>query len=178
MGDPRKTRKKYTTPGHPWNKARIEEEKALVKDYGLRNKKEVWRMASFLKNAQMQAKRLIVTTTKQAEIEKQNLVNKLKRYGLVSESSSIEDILGLTLKDILDRRLQSILLKRGLARTVKQSRQFIVHGHVKVGDKLIDSPSFLVPVSDEETICFMDRSSLSNSEHPERSIPEKVEKKK
>ena len=40
MGDPRKLRKKYYPPSHPWQKIRIDEEKILMKDYGFKNKKE------------------------------------------------------------------------------------------------------------------------------------------
>ena len=41
MGSPKKQRKKYSKPSHPWQKARIEEEKALKKEYSFKNKKEL-----------------------------------------------------------------------------------------------------------------------------------------
>jgi hypothetical protein len=37
IGDPRKSRKKWERPGHPWIKARLEEEMRLLGAYGLRN---------------------------------------------------------------------------------------------------------------------------------------------
>ncbi|MDP7610203.1 MAG: 30S ribosomal protein S4, partial [Candidatus Woesearchaeota archaeon] len=44
MGDPKKQRKKYSKPSHPWQTERIEVEKVLMKEYGLKNKKEIWRV--------------------------------------------------------------------------------------------------------------------------------------
>ena len=44
MGDPRKTRKKYDTPQHPWQKERMDQESVFLKEYGLKNKKEIWKM--------------------------------------------------------------------------------------------------------------------------------------
>ena len=41
MGQPRKSRKKYNTPPHPWNAERIKNENKLMTKYGLKNKKEM-----------------------------------------------------------------------------------------------------------------------------------------
>ena len=41
MGNPKRHRKKYSTPAHPWQRARIEEERELSKEYGFKNKKEM-----------------------------------------------------------------------------------------------------------------------------------------
>ena len=49
MGDPKKQRKKYTTPRHPWQRDRLDEERQLLKDYGLKNKKELWKFESLLR---------------------------------------------------------------------------------------------------------------------------------
>jgi hypothetical protein len=48
MGDPKKIRKKFSKPRHPWQKARIEEEKVLVIGFGLKNKREVYRLNAMI----------------------------------------------------------------------------------------------------------------------------------
>jgi small subunit ribosomal protein S4 len=168
MGDPKKRRKLYSTPSHPWNKERIEEEKALIKEYGLKNKKEIWRHDSFLKDLSRRAKSLVTLKTKQDEIEKKRLLEKVKALGLAGENVDLGDILALTLRDILERRLQTQVYKKGLARSMKQSRQFITHRHVLVGANKMTIPSYLVTLSDEAQLIFTENSALSNAEHPER----------
>lgn len=168
MGDIKKNRKKYSKPSHPWQKIRIEEEREIFKEYGLKNKKELWKLTSLLTQFKDRAKKLVALKTKQAEKEKIELLSKIASLGLLEKNANLEDVLSLTLKDILNRRLQTILLKNNLTKTIKQSRQFIVHGHITIGDKKITSPSYLVLKKEETLINFVKSSSLSNIEHPER----------
>ena len=168
MGDPRKTRRKYEKPMHPWQRARIEKERGLIHQYGLKNKKEIWKMDSTRKSFAYQAKRLIAATSAQAEKERQLLFTRLTRLGLLSGSPRLDDVLSLSLEDVMNRRLQSLMVKKGLARTMKQARQFITHQHVMVGGKSITTPSYIVPITEEETISILPASSLSSVEHPER----------
>ena len=169
MGDPKRQRKKYSGPRHPWEKERIEEEKSLKAEYGFKNKKEIWKMRSLFKRFKNQAKQLIALKREQAEKEKSQLLGRLARIGLIQPGGDINAVLWLSFRSLLDRRLQTMLMKRGLARTVKQARQFIVHGHVKVSDKKITSPSYIVRVSEEPMISFSQGSSLSKADHPERA---------
>lgn len=180
MGDPRKIKKKYYSPPHPWERARIEEEKELIKKYAPKNKKEIWKMNSYLKDFQMQAKRLSRYRSSQAEKEKQLLLNRLVSLGLLTPKDNLTSVLTLALENIMDRRLQTIVFKRGLARSVKQARQFIVHEHIQVGNKVITSPSYLVLIKEEPTITFRNGSTLSDTNHPERVVKqaEKKEEKK
>jgi len=136
MGDPKKIRKKYTSPRHPWIKAKIESEKLIRLEFGTANKREIWKMETLLKNFKTQAKNLIILRTKQAQIETEHLFRRVK----------------------------------GLARTVKQARQFIVHQHVLVEGKKITSPSYLVSVKEESTIEFTTKSPLYDINHPERAM--------
>src|SRR3989338_1087415 len=138
-------------------------------------------MNSLLKKFFHQAKKLNTLSTKQSEREKNQLFKKLASLGLVKETSKLEDILNLTIRGILERRLQTMVYKKKLARSVKQARQFITHGHIFVGDKKMTIPSYLVKVGEESSINFSSTSSLSNAEHPERTILKekaKEEKKK
>ena len=173
MGDARRFRNKYARPGHPWQLARIEEEHALVKEFGLKTKRELWKADSKLKSFADQAKRLVALRTAQAEVERKQLTDRMSRLGLLPASAKLADILGLSIKDLLNRRLQTIVHKKGLARTPTQARQFIVHQHVMIGAKKVSAPSYLVPVSDEAQISFVSNSTLANPEHAERAIKEK-----
>ena len=180
MGDPRRLKKKFQKPSHPWQLDRMEEEKILVNEYGFKNKRELWKMKSILKHAADEAKRLIVATGPQATKEEHQLIARLSKYGLVPQTATIDNVLGLTLRDILGRRLQTLVCKKGLAHTVQQARQYITHNHIQVGDKTINAPSYLVLQSEEDTIHFDQYSSLNNADHPERTVvvkPKKVVKR-
>ena len=183
MGDPKKQRKQYKTPMHPWQKERIDYEKEILKEYGLKNKKEIWKMESVLRKFRSQAKKLVAQDTLQAKREEELLLNKLVRLNLIEPGAKLESILNLDLKDILNRRLQTQVLKQGLAKSTKQARQFITHRHIKIGDKRVNVPSYLISAEEEFKISFSDSSGLSKDDHPERikketeKLKEEVEKK-
>ncbi len=170
MGSPRQPKKKYSRPFKHWSKERLDYEAPLIKEFGLKNKKELWKVSSLLSKFAFQAKRLISLRGVQAEIEKRQMIGKLNSLGVISREASLDEVLGLTLKDFLARRLQTIVFKRNLARSVRQSRQFIVHRQIRIGDKVITSPSFLVPATIEGKVAFAETSALANPEHPERAV--------
>ena len=161
MGDPKQIRRKYYTPKHPWQEERIEREKIILENYSLKNKKEIWKMQSVLKKFTEQAKRLSNLDSEQAKKEKEQLINKLFRLGLVKKNAGVDDVLSLTLENILDRRLQTMVYKLNMANTIKQARQFIVHGHVFINDNKINVPSYLVNIDEENKIKFKENSNLT-----------------
>ena len=167
MGDIKKQRKKFSKPGHPWNKERILAEQELLKEYGLRRKKEIWKMDSVLSNFARQAKELI---TEEDDLKKGQLLGKIISFGLLKQGSRVEDVLSIELKDILERRLQTLVFRKKLARSITQARQFIVHEHISIGDKKITVPSYMVSVEEENMIQFAQDSDLANPEHSERVI--------
>jgi small subunit ribosomal protein S4 len=179
MGDPKKLKKKYSTPRHPWNKTDIDENNVLKREYGLRNRREILVANSFMKKYKDIAKRLIADETAQGVKEKKQMLEKLQRLGLLTASSILDEVLDLGLKDILERRLQSVVFKKGLARSMKQSRQFITHRHIAVGNKEITAPSYLISTEEENMLCFKGNSALSDEGHPERAtaVPEEKEVK-
>ena len=183
MGDPRRFRKKYSSPSHPWQKVRIDEETALKKEFGIPSNTEIWKMVSKLKDFKDRVKKLMPQVGKQAEIEKAQLIAKLQSLSLLQTGEGLDKVLSLTLKNVMDRRLQSLLVKKGLARTMKQARQMITHEHVLVKDKKITAPSYLVNIAEEGSISFHTISPFENNMHPERIVvkkektEEKVEKK-
>ncbi|MBI4145330.1 30S ribosomal protein S4 [Candidatus Woesearchaeota archaeon] len=166
MGDPRRFTSHVIGPGHPWQKERIEEEKVLMNEYGLKNKGELWRASTRVKGFTAQAKKLIAATGTQADREKQQLFQRLQRLGLLPAGAKLDDVLNLTLKSVLDRRLQTLVYRKGFARSVKQARQFITHQHVMVDNKIVTAPSYLVP--EAVTVSFVGASTLAKTDHPER----------
>lgn len=177
MGTVKKIRKKYSGPSHPWQRARIESEKEIQKTYGLKNKKEIWKAASGVRKLTAQAKRLIGNRgSEQSKTEQKQLLDKLTKLGLLPPQSALEDVLTLTATDLLDRRLQTIVFKKGFALTQEQARQFILHGHIQINDKKITIPSYIVSMDEEHQISFNPLSALANAEHPERT-KKKTEKR-
>ena len=174
MGDPRKQRKKYSGPGHPWQKSRIEEEKLLTNEYGLKNKKDLWKMTSRLARFKSQAKALISRKDEQGLMEKSLFMAKLQKLNLINTDATIDDVLDLSVKDLLERRLQTILFRKGHAKSVKQARQMIVHEHVLINGQKMNVPSFLVPISIENSIDFHPQSPFIDPDHPERRIEEMI----
>lgn len=174
MGDPRKHVSKYSGPRHPWEADRLADEKILMKEFGLKNKKDIWKESSYVKQIKDQVKKINVSVGKGIDQEKVALIKKLTRYNLLKENQSLEEALELTTRDVMERRLQTQVVRRDLARSVKQARQFIVHGHIKVNGHKITSPSYLVSKEEQFQLEFQDSSTLSNPEHPERKLPEVV----
>lgn len=170
MGDPRKQKKKYSKPGKIWDSERIERDKELMKEYGLRRKKEIWKAESFLRDLRRQAKNLIARRgEEQAKKEADQLILRLVKLNLIKGGAILEDVLGLDLKSILERRLQSIVYRGKLAKSMKQARQFVVHGHISIVDNKINVPSYLVKADEEKKIKFSISSNLSRDDHPERA---------
>jgi small subunit ribosomal protein S4 len=168
MGDPRRPKKRYSSPSHPWQKQRIDEEKPLLVEYGLVNKKEIWRITSILRRYKKIAKGSIVASSKAAEQERRDLLRTLKSYGLVHENPQLDDVLTLTSKDFFERRLQTLVFRKGMAHSMKQARQFITHGHITIAGSKVTVPGYLVTVIEEGQVGFLPASSLSSPEHPER----------
>ncbi len=178
MGDIKRIRKKYQTPMHPWVGPRIEEERKLKRDYGMRNKKELWRMDSRLKSFKDRAKALLAQRDDQARKEERQLLDRMTRLGLLPAGAGFDDILGLSIQNLMDRRLSAVMVKRHLARTMKQARQMVTHRHVMVGGKVVTSPGYLVTVSEEAAIGFAPRSGFADEQHPERFSEEELARKK
>ncbi len=145
----RRFKKKYEKPKKLWDKERIEKERKLLKEYGLKNKKELWRAEALLRKYRRIAREL---AAKKNEEKEKILIKKLADLGLLSENAKLDDVLALTVENILDRRLQTLVYKIGLANTIKQARQFIVHGKILIGERKVPFPSYLVPKNEENKI--------------------------
>jgi len=136
----------YSKPRRPYDKARIEEEAKIIKEYGLKNKREIWRADAKIKNIREKAKRMVTTDDK----KRKELFDKLGKIGL--NVSTIADVLSLDKKDYLNRRLQTVVYKKNMVPTIKTARQMIVHKKVLVNGKIVNVPSYIVPVELEDKI--------------------------
>lgn len=152
MGDPKKPRKRYETPRNPWQEDRLREELKLVGEYGLRNKRELWRAASILRKYRNIARSLFVLTGEERRVKERALIDKLHAMGLVPEDSDANYVLQLSVRDILERRLQTMVYRLGLAKTPYHARQLITHGKVAVGDRVVSAPGYLVKRDEEGKI--------------------------
>ncbi len=169
MGDPSKPRKKFARPLKPYDKNRIEEEAEIVKKYGLKNKRELWTAKTTIDTIRSQVKKLIIHPE-----EKEELFNRLLNLGLITPESTIDDVLALAKENLLERRLQTIVFKKGLAKTVKEARQMIVHRKVKVLDRTITIPGYLIKVNEEMGITILSKKEKATKEETMSQINEAV----
>lgn len=136
----------YSRPKKPFDKARIIEEEQIKKEFGLKNKKEIWRSDSRIKMIRRKAKNLISAKSE----EQKKFFETLRKIGF--KVHSIGDVLSLNKQDYLNRRLQTVLVAKRIAKTMKDARQFIVHKKILIDGKVVNSPSYIVPVEMEEKI--------------------------
>jgi small subunit ribosomal protein S4 len=157
MGDPKKPRKKYLggKPRKLWNKQLLEEELRLVGEYGLRNKRELWLAKSILREIKHRARALLALPPEQRAQLEAEFKARLYKAGFIHEQDiPLDAVLSLDVRAILDRRLQTIVYRRGLARTIHEARQLIVHGHIAVDGRVVRSPGYLVPRDLEDKVTY------------------------
>lgn len=145
----RKPKKTYKRPRKMWDKARIERDKKLKKDFGLVKEREIWRAETMLRKYRRLARELVATKDKGKEKE---LLSNLAKMGILEKGAVLDDVLGMTVEDIFERRFQTIVFRRGLANTPKHARQMIVHGHVKIDGRVYKYPSKIILKSEEDKI--------------------------
>ncbi len=154
--------KRYSKPKRPFDKTRIDEEGEIKKEFGLKNKKEIWKAEEKINAIREKAKKLISASEK----EQKALFERLKKTGL--EVDSIADVLSLDKKDYLNRRLQTFIVEKKIANTPKQARQLIVHKKISVDGRLIDSPSYIVPTLFEEKIKLINLKDKSEKQNAKK----------
>jgi small subunit ribosomal protein S4 len=179
MGDPRKLRKKYTPPKHPWDAERLAEEKKLVDSFGLKNKKEIWRADFTIRKLRYLARGLVGIPINQRKGEEEKLLGKLQKLGLLKEGSTLDDALSLKTEDLLARRLQTLVWRKGLAATLTQARQFITHGHISVNKRRVDAPGVIIGNEEESAIDWYGKPmAIVKKVEVVPVVPEKKEEKK
>ncbi len=133
-----------------WDAKLIEEDRAILTEYGLRRKHEIWTTKEIVRDFRRRARELNAIRDKSKE---QILLDKINKLGFV-KANSLDDILSLSLRSVLERRLQTLVFKKGLAKTMKQARQLIVHGHIAIAGRKATFPSLLVSTAEESQISF------------------------
>ena len=152
MGDPKNPRKIWRKPKRPLNYDLLNEELYVLGTFGLKNKRELWKAHTELSRVRNQARSLLALTQEVREKKEPALMKSLTRIGLVKENSTLDDVLNLKVTDLLSRRLQTVIQKKGFAKSPYQARQAVVHGHVMIGDRVVTVPSYIVKVEEENQI--------------------------
>lgn len=151
MGDIKRKRKMFSRPKKLFDRTRMDEENVLVKKYGLKNKREIWKAKTAVSRFRRRAKGLIGSDIK----EQQSFFDRLNKMGM--GVSDISDVLALTEESIFERRLQTFVVKKKLATTAKGARQLIVHKNVLVDGKIVNIPSFVVTLDLEDKISLKEK---------------------
>lgn len=168
MGDPKYPRRVWRKPKRPLNYDLKMEELKTLGTYGLRTKRELWKAHTQLSNVRHQARSLLALQQDVREEKEPILMKSLVRVGLVSGDATLDDVLNLQVTDLLTRRLQTLVFKKFGFKTPYQARQAVVHGHIMIGDRIVNIPSYTVTTSEEDSIKFT----------PESKFPEMLEKSK
>ena len=145
----KKLKKQYETPTEAWDEERIEQEKELIEEFGLRNKKEVYRAESELRGLRRQARKAIAADS---DDQTQPLLERAHNLGLIKSDGTIEDLLSLDTRDFLNRRIQTAVERKGFADTVKEARQLVVHGHIYVDEQKVSVPGYLLTQDEEKEL--------------------------
>src|SRR6476619_5698108 len=152
MGDPRKAKKMFRRPRMIWTTEQLNTELYIVGSYGLRNKRELWKAQTEIARIRNQARTLLSLPTELRYEKEKNLLGFLNRLGLVQESASLDDVLNLKIEDIIERRLQTVVMRKAKAKSPHQARQIVVHGHVSIGNRIVNLPGYLVKREEEPQI--------------------------
>ena len=159
MGHPKRSKKKYERPRRPWVLQRIKEEKELAERYGLKNKREIWKAASLIKKYRREIRSILaeiagMKPSEHTKKKQEEILKSLKRRGIVDVAAKLEDVLALDVEHLLERRLQTLVYKKGMANSLKQARQLIVHGHIAINNQKVTIPSYIVRVDEERGISY------------------------
>ena len=152
MGDPKNPRKNWRKPKRPLNYDLLNEELHVLGTFGLKNKRELWKAHTELSRVRNQARSLLALTQEVREKKERILMESLIRIGLVNTNSTLDDVLNLKVTDLLSRRLQTMIQKKGLIKSPYQARQAVVHGHIMIGERVVTIPSYTVKVEEENQI--------------------------
>lgn len=168
MGDPKKKHKRYTTPKRPYDQDALMDELRLLGAYGLRNKRELWRHRTELSHIRRMAReKLSMDPIERAEGERE-MIRKLQAQGLVDERATLEDVLTLRIEDMMGRRLQTVIHRKGMAKSLFQARRLITHGHISIDGRKVRAPSYIVTLEDEAQLEYAGSSPLVVKDHPLR----------
>ncbi|MEM2760119.1 MAG: 30S ribosomal protein S4 [Nitrososphaerales archaeon] len=154
MGDPKKPKNQFKKPRRPWTSDQLMTELQIVGTYGLRNKRELWKAQTELSRIRKQARALLALPHEVRLGKERELLTSLHRMGLVQEGATLDDVLNLTIETLLERRLQSVVMRKGFAKTPYQARQVVVHGHITINDSVVNIPGYMVRHDEERSVAI------------------------
>lgn len=126
--------KTFKKPRRPYEKERLDAELKTVGEYGLRNKRELWRVQMQLSKIRNAARTLLTLEEKDARrvFQGNALMRRMFRYGLLDESQEgLDYVLALQPSDFMERRLQTLVFKLGLAKSIHHARVLIRQRHIR-----------------------------------------------
>lgn len=162
MGDPKNPRRVWKKPKRPLNYDLKMEELKTLGTFGLKTKRELWKAHTELSRLRHQARSLLALRQEIRETKEPILLQSLSKVGLVEENSTLDDVLNLQVTDLLSRRLQTIVQKKFSFKTPYQARQAVVHGHVMIGDRIVNVPSYVVGLIEEKDVRLSPDSTLKD----------------
>jgi small subunit ribosomal protein S4 len=166
LGDPKKRRKKQESPKKPWDPALFEYELRVVGEYGLKNRKELRTVHSKLRRIRDSARSTFALPERDRSVKTAEILFKVRKMGLIGEEDTIDDVLKLSIEDLLERRLQTMAYRKGLARSIHQARQLITHGHITLRGRVFRKPGKNLEVGDEDLIAINPHSPFAEKSHP------------
>jgi len=118
----------------------------------LKTKRELWKARTELSRVRNQARSLLALRQEVRDREEPILLHSLSRIGLVKQNATLDDVLNLEIDDLLSRRLQTVIMKKFYFKTPYQARQAISHDHIMIGDRIVNIPSYVVKVDEEDKV--------------------------
>ena len=152
MGDTKNFRRIWKKPKRPLNFDLKMDELKILGTFGLKTKRELWKARTELSRVRNQARSLLALRQDVREQKEPILMNSLSKVGYVQSDATLDDVLNLEINDLLARRLQTIVQKKFYFKTPYQARQAVSHGHVLIGDQIVNIPSYLVKVDEEDKV--------------------------
>jgi len=135
-----------------WTTDQLNAELYIMGSYGLRNKRELWKAETEVARIRNQARALLALSAELRAEKEKRLLNFLNRLGLAREGATLDDILNLKVEDLLERRLQTIVMRKIGTRSPYQARQIVSHGHVSIGNRKVNIPGYVVKAEEENQI--------------------------
>ncbi len=175
MGAPRRNRKKYDKPKDMWSLNRITNDNALKEEYGLKNMRELWKVQTDLSKLRSNVRLLLSGSQEHGSAIQGRIVGRLSRYGIAQSDATLDRLLDLNENAFLARRLQTVVFKRGMAKSIRQARQLIVHGFISINGRRVNRPSYLVAKDEEQRIGYYKPIDIGAAQKHAEAAPETKE---